>query len=143
MLFYTLQGYDLTSFSGPICLDKGTYRDQPVIKESQKKLYEIVGTNQVIWLSQDRPYLGASAVCFLHRIEARKEDIVAFIDGFVWNHIIGNSQYIPEDEHRKLRHALVHKSGTEYDMALRESEDNYLRLNIPTDLWGSEIDPDA
>jgi energy-converting hydrogenase A subunit M len=57
----------------------------------------------------------------------------------VWNHIIGNKRYIPADQHAALRHRVTIANDGDYNTALQDAEDEFLRQNVPSDLWRSVL----
>lgn len=133
---FTLQTYDLRNFSGPIDLARGSYRNDANVSAAQRRLYDLITEDQVVWCGQDEPTLYGAKGHFLHEIKVDSRDIVVVIDSFVWCHLINSdSRYIPPEEHADLRHeaAMSH----DYDKALRKLEDSYLAKNLPEDPWAS------
>ena len=136
---YTLQGYNLLEFQGNIDLSRGSYHDLPDVRTAQQQLYEMIGENQVVWCSQDRPMLNHEAGRFLHRIRVDDRDVVAIVDTFVWNHIIENERYIPASDHDGLRYDAGLSTNGDYEEALRAAEDEYLRQHLPANLWSAVV----
>ncbi len=137
---FTLQTYNLRHFSGPINLAVGSYRNDPNVSAAQRRLYDFIKEDQVVWCGQDEPILHSAKGHFLHDIEVDSRDIVAVIDSFVWCHLIDStSRYIPADVHADL-HRQAAKCD-DYDKAnvLRKFEDSYLAKNLPEDLWASVL----
>src|SRR4051812_12765370 len=98
----TLQGYDLRQFKGSITVDCNGYDDG--IRNKQRKLYELIGTDQVIWCVLDSAPLCRQEGNFLHRIEVDPRDVVRVVDALIWCNILGYGQrYIPPQEHAELR----------------------------------------
>ena len=138
MRVFTLQTYDLRIFSGPIDLARGSYSDDANVSPAQRRLYDIIKEDQVVWCGQDEPTLRAANGHFLHDIEVDSRDIVAVIDSLVWCHLIKyHSRYIPPEEHADLRHRAA--MSDDYDKVLRKAEDEYLAENLPEDLWGGVL----
>ena len=133
---FTLQTYDLRSFSGPIDLAVGSYRNDANVSAAQRHLYDLIKEDQVVWCGQDEPFLYGAKGHFLHDIEVDSRDLVVVIDSFVWSHLIDNkSRYIPPDELADLRHQAA--MSDDYDKTLRKLEDSYLAQNLPEDPWAS------
>ena len=141
MRYVTLQGYNLITFTGPINLGLGTYKDYPEIIQKQQKLYEIIQEDQVIWCAQSEPPLVGCTGYFVHDIDVDSKDIVAVVDGLIWCHIIKiyGPRFIPREEHMELRFQVSTSGANDYDVALRRAEDEYLAANLPTDLWSGVI----
>jgi hypothetical protein len=140
VLVFTLQGYDLRTFHGRIDLQHGTYKDCPKIVEAQWELYRRLNADQLVWLQQERPaYLGSATGQFLHEIDLDDRDIVTVVDGFVWNHIIGNHRFIPEEDHEAIRRSILGsvRNGVSREDVLRRAEDEYLAKHLPRDLWAA------
>ncbi|MGO8746292.1 MAG: hypothetical protein ACLQNE_09905 [Thermoguttaceae bacterium] len=136
---YTLHGYNLLEFQGNIDLGRGTYHDHSALRAAQQQLYEMIGENQVVWCSQDRPILNHVVGQFLHRIRVDDRDVVAIVDTFAWNHIIKNERYIPPSDHDTLRYNVGIGTNGDYQEALKAAEDEYLRQHLPTDLWSAVV----
>jgi hypothetical protein len=134
---WTLQGYDLRAFGGPIDLDHGSYRDDDRVTTAQRRLYTRLSDDQIVWMSQTPPTLLSSNIGhFVHEVDLDWRDVIAVVDGLVWNHIIGVDQrYIPPEEHSQLRTAAGQRDLENYEGALRETEDEYLSRRLPRDLW--------
>lgn len=142
MRVFTLQGYDLGSFCGPIEQSRGTYNEDLNISFKQQQLYDLVSEDQVIWCGLGESALHAKTGKFIHDIDADPRDIVAVIDSLVWCHILKyDSRYIPPEEHSDLRYQAGISEGN-YDEALRKAEDAYLADNLPNDLWTGVIKDD-
>ncbi len=136
MRLYTIQDYDLRTFDGPIKLSLGTYNINENISRAQQKLYELVGEDQVIWCSQDEPFLKGKAGRYLHKIDFDFRDRVAIVDSLVWGHIIGDDpQYIPPDDLSELRSQI--DTNGDYETAIQKAKDEYLAANLPADLWSA------
>ena len=73
------------------------------------------------------------------RVDPR--DVVAVVDTFAWNHVIGNKRYIPERDHDKLRYDAAINSEGDYREALQAAEDEYLREHVPADPWSVVLKP--
>jgi len=136
---YTLQGYNLLEFQGNIDLGRGRYHDLPAVRAAQQQLYEMIGDNQVVWLSQVQPMLNHEAGRFLHRIQVDDRDVVAVVDTFAWNHILKNERYIPLNDHKRLRYEVRIGNAGDYPEAVRVAEDEYLRQHISADLWSAVV----
>lgn len=143
-IYRTLQGYDLTKFNGPIQRDRGIDKKNAQLSEAKNILYRIIGDDQVVWWEQYQPKLFDNHINFyLHEILVDRRDIIAVIDTFIWNHLIGNSRYIPEEAHEALRNTLG-LSEVEDRLDLAQLEDDYLAENLPpkNQLWSKVIKPD-
>jgi hypothetical protein len=132
---YTVQGYNLLEFRGKIDLAHGTYQQMPGVTTAQRRLYEMIGTDQVIWFSHDRPMLVGEVGRYLHLVRVDPRDAIAVVDTFAWNHIIGNTRYIPEHNHEKLKYDAAINSDGDYEETLRTAEDEYLQKHRPADPW--------
>jgi len=143
MRYVTLQGYNLKTFAGPIKLGLGTYKDYPDVLQAQRRLYEIIHEDQVIWCSQSEPPLVGCTGHFVHDIDVDSKDIVAIVDSLIWSHIINSTfydlRYIPREEHIKIQIQVTINGANDYDAALQRAEDEYLAANLPTDLWSGVI----
>ncbi len=141
MSVFTVQGVDLRCFSGRLDRGRGMYVDRPQISQAVGRLYdEFLHTDQVVWCSPEKPHVSPLPQAqFVHEIHAEATEIVAILDGFVWNHIIGNSRFIPQEDHAKLRHSLLRLPEDEYPGRLRQLEDDYRARNLPADLWANLI----
>lgn len=143
MQYVTLQGYNLITFTGPIKLGLGTYKDYPEIIQKQQKLYEIIQEDQVIWCTKSEPLLGDCSGKFIHDIDIDFRDKKWVVDSLIWCHIINNKWYgprfIPREEHMELRFQVSTSGANDYDVALQRAEDEYLAANLPTDLWSGVI----
>ncbi len=140
MLLFTLQGYDLRTFHGRIDVEQGTYKHFPLIVEAQRRLYRLLGEDQLVWLSQKPPpCLDRAEGQFLHEIDLDDRDIVTVVNGFVWSHIIGHHRFIPEEEHEVIRWNIGEcvDNGVTWEDALQQAEDDYLAEHLPRDLWGA------
>jgi hypothetical protein len=143
MQVLTIQDYDLRTFTGPIDLNCGSYSHNQVIKDAQRKLYDLLKAvgrltdDNVVWCDQDQPIMRDKGGRYLHEINADSRDVIAVIDSLAWCHIInyGPRFILPEDHCALRRQATT--SGEEYGPALRRLEDMYLADNIPADLWST------
>ncbi len=135
---YTIQGYDLREFRGEIDHTKGRYRKCIKIGDAQAKLYRMIGENQVIWFHQEWPNLVGEVGCFLHQVQVDERDIVARVNGFVWEHIIENITYIPRDDLEKIHYRAINSEG-DCQEVLRAAKTEYLRVHLPKDLWASVL----
>ena len=139
MIVFTLQNYDLRSFSGRIELDRGTYRDRPEIVESQSRLYKLIEYEQVIWCSQMEPSFEGEEGKFIHTIAVDSRDIVAVIDTIVWSHILGYKldDCIPPEEYAELRRRTA-SSGEDRGVKLQEFVQAYVSAHLTNDPWSAE-----
>ena len=105
------------------------------------RLYDdYIHTDQVLWCIRENQLLGPPPPGqYVHEIEADQRDIVAVLDEFVWKHIIGDSGYIPAEDHERLRYSIGGLSGDRYLAELARSENKYIADRLPKDLWGSLI----
>jgi hypothetical protein len=124
--------------------NRGTYTQNQQIADALSKLYDkVVLTDQVVWCSLDGPeVVPLERPQFLHTIEVDERDTVAILDGFLWEHIIGNSRCIPPDEHQRMRFSCCPSKGRSFDQELTRLEDQYIAENLPSDLWGKVLAPD-
>ncbi len=143
MRFWTIQGYDLRTFKGPIDLSQGSYKDSDTIPPEQRKLYERIQTDQVVWCEQDEPYLCRKKKDqFLHAIDFDVEndvdvddDNIFVVDTLAWCHIIGyDSRYIPKSDHVKLQYQADMSDGD-----VCKLEDEYLAAHLSDNLWCAVI----
>lgn len=130
----------MISFSDSIRLELGTYRSNPQINSAQRRLYTRIGTDQVVWCSQEIPPL-PEAGRYLHHIDVDPSDVVAVVDALVWNHIIGPDPFyvLPEDHAELRRRASLTE---DYDGTLKQFVSEYLDKYLPKDLWGSVLKPE-
>ncbi len=136
MRLSTIQDYDLRTVECPIDLICGTYNTNDSISHAQQTLYELVGKDQLVWCAQSTPFLAGKVGRYLHEIDVDSRDIVAFVDSLVWGHIIGyGARYIPPEDHSELR-SKVPANG-DYESAVQKVEDEYLKANLPADLWAA------
>jgi hypothetical protein len=132
----TVQGYNLKEFRGRIELNRGTYKDDRFVSDAQRKLYERLQDDQLVWCVQDSPILIGEVGRYLHEIEVDHRDIVAIIDTLVWCHIIGyGSRYIPHVDWAEVELQAMTR-GEVWDEAGRQrAENDYLAKNLPAHLW--------
>jgi len=137
---YSEQGIDLRSLSGPLDRKRGTYADQRLISNAQERLYtELIGTDQVIWCSPEVPVtVPLETPQYIHTIEADGRDIIAVLDGFLWEHIIGNDRCVPPEVHARMRFSCC-SASSDRDAALRRLEYDYIATNLPADPWASVV----
>lgn len=137
---YSEQGIDLQAHSGDLDPARGTYADFEQIRMAQARLYaEILETDQVIWCSRDQPeVVPLDSPKFLHTIEADGRDIAAVLDGFLWEHIIGNRRCVPPEEHERMRFSCCSAGGNRHSM-LKRLEDDYISKNLPAETWKSVV----
>jgi hypothetical protein len=123
---------------------RGTYAQDPRITEAQAKLYdEYVHTDQVVWCSLDEPRpVPLDQPQFVHTIEVDQRDIVAVLDGFIWEHIVGNSRCVPPDERQRMRCTCCIRKGRSYQQELAALEDRYIAEHLPSNLWGKVLAAD-
>jgi hypothetical protein len=145
VLVFSEQGHNLRHFSGRLCRHMGTYAQEQAIATSQSKLYdEILHEDQVVWCSPDRPeIIPLEEPKYLHTIELDSRDLVAMLDGFVWEHIIGNSRCIPPEIHKEMRFSCCSADGNSRHRILRALEDRYISENLPKDPWSHVVVKDA
>lgn len=136
---FTLQGYDLCTFAGPIKLECGTYRSSAKVTEAQRTLYGLINEDQVVWCGQEEPTLVGASGRYLHEIVVDDGDIVAVIDTLAWYRIIGyEPRYIFPEVHQDLRQRAV-ASGGDYEEELRRLEDKWLEKYSPQELSEEEL----
>lgn len=138
MLVRTIQGHDLSTFGDRIELDQGTYRDYPKYLQAQRKLYDLIDEDQVIWCEYvDSPLeLAGPPDRYLHVIELDARDIVAVVVTLVWCHILGyGSRFIPHEDLRLLRREADNCGEANREEALNRLIDKFLKANLPPDLW--------
>lgn len=137
---YSEQGIDLQSFAARLDLTRGTYSTYDRIREAQERLYrEYLGTDQVIWCGREVPEtVPLETARYVHTIQADKRDVVAVLDGFLWEHIIGNDRCIPPEIREYMRFSCSSVTGDKH-AALMQLEDEYLINNLPNDPWDSVL----
>jgi hypothetical protein len=126
-------------------LNRGAYSDNQVIKNAQRKLYDLLKADgklkddNVVWCNQELPLSGSEGGRYLHEVIADPTDVIAIIDSLIWCHIskYGPRYILPEDHCALRRQALA--SGDDYDRTLCRLEDKYLADNIPADLWSAVV----
>lgn len=134
---FTYQGYDLRTFAGPIDRSQGTYQNEPPIWNAQGRLYQVLGTDQVVWCSQETSP-GPTLRPFFHELDVDWREVVGIIDGLVWNHIIRDDpRYIPPNDRTELR--SVAQQHDDYAAARARLEDEYLS-RLPKDLWSGLVE---
>ena len=133
----TFRGYDLRTFNGRIELARGTYKDDSKVSSAQRRLYDLIGEDQVVWCVQGQ-LLGEEIGRYHHEIDSDSRDIVAVVDALVWCHIAQyGPRYIPPEDRRDLRFQAATSGVDDRDAALRKAEDDYLAANLPADLWAA------
>ena len=144
MRAWTIQCYDLRTFKGPIQLDCGTYNDDSTVLDAQRQLYDLVKKDgQVVWCNQVESIVPDDVGRYLHEIDVDVRDVVAVVDSLVWCHLLNyGPRYIPPQEYVQLRRLAATNGHNDDDSALRMAEDEYLRDNLPTDLWSSVTKPE-
>lgn len=112
------------------------YSDRPDIARAQRKLYDLIGDDQVVWcVPVAKHYIGGEIGRYFHELEIDSRDVVAIIDTFLWYHIIEpSSRYIPLEEHRQLKLG-ADTNGEGDESNLHSLEDKYLADHLPDDLW--------
>ena len=127
---YTVQGYNLLEFRGEIHLTQYVPTDAgrddgttPALRDARD------GSGYLVLPRPTRP--GRRGGRFLHVVRVDARDVIAVVDTFAWNHIIGNKRYIPEDDHDKLKYDAAMNSDSDYLEALQAAEDEYLRNTSP------------
>jgi hypothetical protein len=138
-VLYTEQGFDLRKFVGPLRPDLATYKDDPEIRDAQRLLYELLGTDQAIWCLQSPPITDLEPGTFRHTIDPDPRDIVAVIDYFHWSRILGfGTDNIPREEDVKLMRQAANRSGdyrNELDLCRRD----YLLRHTVEDPWTAVV----
>jgi hypothetical protein len=140
---YSEQGMDLRIFNGRMDPIRGTYAGQSRISAAQSRLYaEVVGTDQVVWscLAAPEP-IPLDFPQYVHMIDADRRDIAAILDGFVWEHIIGNDRCVPPEDHERMRFACC-ISADDKHTHLRRLEDEYIAAHLPKDPWSKVLAAD-
>ncbi|HUE70017.1 MAG TPA: hypothetical protein VMP01_03940 [Pirellulaceae bacterium] len=138
MRVHTDQGYNLREFRGRIDLGRGTYRDEPLIVEAQRKLYGILQEDQVVWCVQTPPILAGAVGRYLHEVEVDHRDILAIIDTLVWCHIVGyGRRYIPHVDWAEPEFQAMTRGEVWDEAARQRAEDEYLAKNLPADRWSA------
>jgi len=133
----TFQGYDLRTFNGRIELARGTYKDDSKVSSAQRRLYDLIGEDQVVWCVQGQ-LLGEEIGRYHHEIDADSRDMVAVVDALVWCHIAQyRPRYIPPEDRCVLNIQAATSGVDDRDAALRKAEDDYLAANLPADLWAA------
>lgn len=134
-LLYTEQGHDLGVCHEARNRNLGTYAEQPRIANAIDRLYdEILGEDQVIWCSPDRPpIIPLEEPRYLHTIRLDPADVLAVLDGFIWEHIIENDQCVAPEVWEQIR--LAHPD----EEARAEACKQYLARHLPEDLWAHVV----
>lgn len=140
---YSEQGLDLRGFQGRINATHGTYAGQSRISGPQAKLYaEVLCNDQIVWCSLAAPEsIPLDVPVYLHAIDIDRRDIAAVLDGFIWEHIIGNERCVPPEDHEKMRRSCCFCNGDRHAQ-LRELEVEYIAAHLPDDLWSSLLASD-
>lgn len=140
---YSEQGLDLRGFRGRIDAMRGTYAGQSRISGAQAKLYsEVLCNDQIVWCSLAAPEsIPLSVLVYLHIIDIDRRDIAAVLDGFIWEHIIGNERCVPPEEHEQMRMSCCFCNGDNHAQ-LRGLENAYIAENLPDDPWSSLLASD-
>lgn len=141
MRMFSVQSVDLRHFPARVQRTRGTYVQDQRIADALSKLYDtVVFTDQVVWCSLDEPEIEPlDRPQFLHTIEIDKRDMVAILDGLVWEHIIGNSRCIPPDERQKIMSSCYPKGNRSFAQELECMVDQYIAENLPSDLWDNVL----
>jgi len=137
---YSVQGMDLQTFNGRLDPTRGTYTGQSRIAAAQSRLCaEVVGTDQVVWCSLDAPdVIPLDSPQYVHTIDADRRDIAVVLDGFIWEHIIGNDRCVPPEERERMRFACC-ISADDKHTHLRRLEDEYIAAHLPKDPWSKVV----
>jgi len=143
MKLYTEQGHNLKLNKEPRDRKLGTYANDPEIANEMAKLYdEYLNTDQVIWCSRDHPTdCSSRKPNFIHEIDVDESDVFAILDGMVWENIIGNKT-IPEEESLNIRIETMYLESSKMNRIRDEKKQEYLRKNLPNDLWWDLIKND-
>lgn len=138
MKLFNELSHDLRFFHEPLDRTRGTYAHIPRIAEAQARLYdEILGTDQVIWCSLDKPpHCDIGKPCFLHVIEEDESDRLAVLDGMVWEWIIGQN-CIPDAESERICNVTNHLEQADRNRVREEMKAEFAEENLPRDLWGN------
>ncbi len=139
----TIQGYDLREFKGKIKLDCGTYKDEPnapEVSRAQRKLYDRIDEDQVVWCSQVGLDLPHKSGGYFHIIDIDFRDSVFVVDSLIWCHINYNDpRYILGEDRSDLRFQASNSGADDWEAELHKLEDDYLTANVPADLWSAVI----
>jgi len=134
---FSEQGHDLACFRGQINRHCGTYSDDPAITAALATLYdEVLEDDQVIWSTLQRPpVVRLEELRFVHTIEADRRDIVAVLDGFIWESGILRRRIVPPDVFRHIRTSCHTLAGKTRHEAIDQKVDDYLARELPPDPW--------
>ena len=136
---FSEQSHDLRTFRGRIDRNCGTYTQDNNITRALAKLYdEVICTDQVIWCSLvELQACPLEDTCFIHTIEADDRDIVAILDGFVWESGILERKIVPPEEHEKMWNSCCFIDEDSRQQALDRKVDQYITEHIPRDPWSN------
>lgn len=145
MKLFSEQGHDLRHFHDRRRRDLGTYADDPTVTHALTRLYDkVVMTDQVIWCSFDQlPFVPLEMPRFLHTIEADRRDVLAVLDGFIWESGILRRRIVPADVREKIKAACSTMVGASRLRAIDQKIDDYLGRELPTLPWSHLIRPDT
>jgi len=141
---FSEQTHDLRTFRGRRDRSCGTYAQDQKIAGALAKLYdEVICTDQVIWCS-----LVELSAChleethFIHTIEADDREIVAILDGFVWESGILERRIIPPQDHQKMWNSCCFLDADSRQQALSRMVDQYISEHMPRDPWTNLLTSD-
>jgi len=79
---------------------------------------------------------------YIHTIDADARDIMAVLDGLLWEHIIGNDRCVPPKVRERMRLSCCSEARDRH-AALKRLEDDYIRSNLPANPWDCVIASDV
>lgn len=131
------QGHDLRHFKGRQDPSRGPYADNPAIMEAFAVLYEdVIKTDQVVWCSLQRPSIvPLEKPRFLHTIDVDQRDVLAILDGFIWESGILGRRIVPPDVRHRITAACRMMVGGCRQEAIDAGIDEYLARELAADPW--------
>jgi hypothetical protein len=125
---------------------KSEYGEMPAIADAYKKIWSHLQTDQIVWCYTQRkfPLTGETKEKTEWEIEVPLENVLSFIDGFVWAHIVKEGQRLRPPQ--LLYHHWIKQSIQlhPYDAAARrifmdKMQADYDSQSPPTDGWWSRL----
>ena len=142
---FSEQSHDLRTFRGRIDRNCGTYTQDNNITRALAKLYdEVICTDQVIWCSLvELQACPLEDTCFIHTIEADDRDIVAILDGFVWESGILERKIVPPKEREEMWNSCCcFLDADSRQQALDRKVEQYIKKHRPHEPWSNVLASD-
>jgi hypothetical protein len=100
MVLWTWQGPGFDIHQGAVDAGKSEYAGNPEYLPACREIADHLGTDQFIWASRERrPRVGRVG----YQLDVPEDEVLAVIDGFLWNRRLGNRVQPPECEERKWK----------------------------------------